>query len=141
MVLADVFEGFEEGRAETVVSAGEVAGEGGLDLGLGDGIWGRGRLVRAPRHLAGGRGEGGGDVEEDYVGGGRAVEECEECGRCRRGERGGEDWRGGGSLHCRVRTGGGGSAMQVRASEVQGPASIYMLRRREPHAYLQNRRR
>lgn len=81
VVLADVFEGFEEGRAETVVGAGKVAGEGGLDLGLGNSIWGCGRLVCAPWHLAGGRGEGGGDVEEDYVGGGRAVEECGECGR------------------------------------------------------------
>lgn len=95
VVLVNVFESTEEGGAETVVSAGEVAGEGGLGPGFGDSVGGRGRLMHAARHSARGGGEGGGDVEEDYVGGGRLIEES-----------------GGGLVHWRVRA--GVSAMQVR---------------------------
>lgn len=82
VVLVEVLEGCEERGPETVVDAGEVAGKGGLDLGLGEGVGSCGWLIRAPRDSARGGGERGGNIEEDYVSGGGGVEDM---GHWRRG--------------------------------------------------------
>lgn len=75
VVLAEVFEGCEEGGPEAVVDEGEVAGECGLNLGLGNDVGHCERPTRAPRDSAGRGGERGGNVEEDYVPGGGGIED------------------------------------------------------------------